>query len=327
MVRLPAVAIDTAVADAIYAVHEREREDWRRPHLGASQIGKKCTRYLWMTFRWAADPTAKDTRAERGRLLRLFRRGDREEVEVVRELKKVPGLTVLDVDPKTGKQWRIDFAGGHYGGSMDGRILGVPAAPKTWHVLEIKTYNAKRFDDLVRRGVQDVAPDHYAQTQAYMRASKLTRALYVAVCKDDDRIYTERIRLDREFADYTVRRADLVVLSRQPLERIKNDPTWWECKMCPFHATCQMGRVEQLERNCRTCLSATPRDDGTWWCEHYQRPLSLGDQRAGCDAHLFVPGLLPWEAVDADEASRSVTYDAGNGARVVDRGKQLLTVQ
>ena len=78
------------------------------------------------------------------------------------------GATVLDVDPETGRQWRVEAHGGHFGGSLDAVAIGLKEAPKTWHVAEFKTHSAKSFRDLVAKGVALSKPQHWAQMQIYM---------------------------------------------------------------------------------------------------------------------------------------------------------------
>jgi hypothetical protein len=80
-------------------------------------------------------------------MLRLFETGRLEEERLIRNLRRI-GVTVLDVDPETGRQWHVQAYGGHFGGSMDGAGLGVPEAPKTRHALEFKTHNARSFAEL-----------------------------------------------------------------------------------------------------------------------------------------------------------------------------------
>src|SRR5438094_7242889 len=98
---------------AIYGWHEKNAEDWRRDHLGASLLGNECERALWYSWRWCSPPDHD------GRLLRLFETGKLEETRFVRELRGI-GATVLDLDPHTGKQWvlKAPGLGGHVGGSM-----------------------------------------------------------------------------------------------------------------------------------------------------------------------------------------------------------------
>jgi hypothetical protein len=56
---------------------------------------------------------------------------------------------------------------------------------------------------LEKKGVKVSKPMHWAQMQVYMLGTKIERALYVAVCKDDDRIYTERVKYDRSRQELT----------------------------------------------------------------------------------------------------------------------------
>lgn len=324
MVKLP--PRDNPTAAAIFARHERDAEDWRRLHLGASIIGEECRRFLWLSFRWASKPQFG------GRMLRLFERGDREEAWIVEELRAI-GMTVEDkdkskpIDPETGEhpQYRQEWIGGHFGGGCDGKVLGVIEAPKTWHVLEVKTSNKKRFEELRKNGVKKSNPKHFAQMQVYMHGFGLSRALYVCVCKDNDEIYTERVSYDKAAAIGYLNLAMLVVTSPEPLTRISEDPTWFKCKWCDQRPVCHLGAYDKLERNCRTCAAATPMVEGGWRCEYHGRELEPEEQRRGCDHHVFVPALLPaWEAVDADDAERFVVYKKPDGSRVVDFGGELL---
>ena len=89
-----------------------------RAHLGASIIGRECSRELWYTFRWVAK------KLHQARILRLFSRGQNEE-ERFNEYLRQGGLTVWDTDPETGEQWRISDVHGHFGGSLDGVVLGL----------------------------------------------------------------------------------------------------------------------------------------------------------------------------------------------------------
>lgn len=313
------------IADVIYDLHEHRAKDWRRPHLGASVVGdEECLRKLWYLFRWARahspamfEPVGKIGR--RGQLLRLFERGEIEERRFADELRAL-GWTVVGAAPD--RQERVSFHGGHFSGSADGRVLGVAGAEKTWHLLECKTSNARRFEDLQRNGVRAAQSGHYAQCQVYMLGLRLTRALYLCACKNDDRIYSERIRFDRAFAEGVVRRARDVVLADRPPVRVSEDPTWFECKMCHYRPICHLGHVWDLERSCRTCVSATPGEDGAWRCEHHGALLDVDAQKRGCDAHRMIPDLLPWEVTGArdDAEGRWIDYRDPTGAVIRDLG-------
>ena len=61
-------------------VQEDEGRKKGRTHLGASVLGRKCLRQIWYGWRWA------HVVQHQGRLLRLFRRGHREEPNFIRLL-------------------------------------------------------------------------------------------------------------------------------------------------------------------------------------------------------------------------------------------------
>jgi hypothetical protein len=277
--------------EAIYAAYEADGDDGFRDHLGASLIGKDCERALWYDFRWA-------TRARfPGRILRLFETGQLEEARLVRNLRRI-GATVLDVDPDTGRQWRVEACGGHFGGSLDAVVIGLLEAPKTWHVLEFKTHSAKSFAELRLQGVRLSKPRHFAQMQVYMHLTGLTRAMYVAVCKDTDEIHVERLPADRQEAERLLAKAGRIVFAQHQPARISDDPAWWQCRLCEHHEACHEGAA--AETTCRSCLHSTPVEGG-WHCARWDRSLSSADQRRACERHLFIPDLVPGVVLDAGE--------------------------
>ena len=287
MAELPSVVSPTR--EAIFAAYEADAYQGFRPHLGASLIGKPCDRALWYDFRWTT------VVQHPGRLLRLFETGQQEEARFVRNLRRT-GATVLEVDPDTGRQWRVTAHGGHFGGSLDAVALNLLEAPKTWHVLEFKTHAAKSFVELVAKGVLLAKEQHYAQMQIYLRLTGMTRAMYLAVNKNNDDLYVERIELDAEYADRLLAKAGRIIFAARPLERVSDDRSWYQCRLCD-HADLCHGQARAAV-NCRTCLSSTPVDGG-WRCERHERLLSEADQRAACDNHLYIPDLVPGEQIDA----------------------------
>jgi len=295
----------TPTLTAIYSAYEAAHREGFREHLGASLIGKSCERALWYDFRWATLPQFP------GRILRLFETGHLEEARLVRNL-RMTGATVLEVDPETGRQWRVEAHGGHFGGSLDAVAIGLREAPKTWHVVEFKTHSAKSFRDLVAKKVALSKPQHWAQMQIYMHLTGLDRALYVAVCKDTDALHVERVHADRAAAVRLLDRARRVIEAKRPPSRISEDPAWWECRFCDHRAVCH--EVAAAESNCRTCLHATPVEGG-WQCARFERPIDGAAQRAGCGKHLFVPELVHGDVTDAGHDH--VVYRLADGTQWV----------
>ena len=159
----------------IDAYHESKPEE-RRSYLGASGLGNPDARALWLNFRWVFEPKLE------GRLIRLFRRGNREEETVVEDLTAI-GCDVIE----TGfNQRSIDF-GCHVKGHSDGIIQsGVPEAPKTPHLLEIKTASKKRFDAFVKDGLEKSNFTYWVQCHVSMQGLNLDRAFFYMVCKYDE---------------------------------------------------------------------------------------------------------------------------------------------
>lgn len=283
-------AIEQAVRD--------NAEDWRRPHLGASVIGGSCTAAIWWSFRWASDP------GHDARTLRLFARGQREE-DSLAYLLRAAGLTVTQADPNTGEQYR--FSDGHFGGSMDGAVQGLPESSQ-WHLLEFKTAGRKAFDQLVKVGVQKAKPEHYAQMNVYMAWTGMERALYVSVCKDDDRLHLERIDFDKDVAARYMQRAQDIIASDVPMEKVSEDPTWYECKWCEHHGVCHGSEAPLV--SCRTCAHVTFRRDGTTHCGLRDGLIPMEFQRKGCEQHRYNPAMLRnWAtAVDASETDNWIRY-------------------
>ena len=276
-----------------------------RPYLGVSLIGHHCARFLWLNFRWFSWDI------QEGRMLRLFRRGQREEETVVADLRMI-GMKLQYV---LDDQLEMDF-GSHVKGHPDGLILsGVPEAPKSLHTLEVKTHNRQSFNELEEKGVREVKPMHYAQMQCEMLGASLTlgkkieRALYVAVCKDDDRLYTERIRLDQAEAHRLIKRGQEIAVSDYMPSPISLRPDWWQCRFCRFHDFCHGAKLLP-EIHCRTCIHFTAEPDGrcTFACYGGQE-IPLEVQRKGCPCHVFHSDMVPaWQMIREKSTKDSACY-------------------
>lgn len=313
---------DSLTVRAIWQAQEAAQDRSERTYLGASVLGDECSRRLWYAFRWAHEAEVFD-----GRKLSIFATGDVWEDRLVAYL-RAAGIEVNAIDPDTGEQYVISFAGGHAGGHTDGQAHNVPEAPKTDHLLEAKSHNDKSFKALKKNGVAAAKPMHLAQMQIYMHERHLTRALYIAVNKNDDEIYTERVEYDRAAGLQLVAKAERIVTSAEPPVRAFEDPTSkmaWVCNYCPARGLCHEQAFAR--RNCRTCLHATPEmsGDGRWSCARLNKDLTKDEQKAGCPHHLFIPGLVPGEQIDADEAAETVTYRLFNGETFVDGLAERVT--
>jgi hypothetical protein len=192
-----------------------------------------------------------------------------------------------------GDQTEIVFCYGHGKGHCDGMCTGVIEAPKTVHLCEFKTLNDKGFKEMVKFGCESATPKYFSQCQIYMKFLNLTRTLFIVVNKNDDNIYMERIKYDKNKADKLVRKAESIILSEGiPDKPFK--PTWYECRFCDAATICH-GDSEP-EVNCRTCQFIDIENEGKWSCSHYGLELSTEQQRMGdkCksyqQAKIFIGG-------------------------------------
>jgi len=295
---------ESETVKAIYA-HWKQRgnAEPERGYLGGSAIGKDCERALWYEFRDCSKPDFS------GRLYRLFNRGHREEPVFVEELKAI-GCEVHEVD-QNGNQFEVVAFGGHFKGHADGVALGIPEAPKTWHLLEMKTSNTKEFKKVKEIGVEKHKPQHFAQMQIYMHLMKLQRALYIVVCKETDELYSERVRYDSKVADAILNRAERVIFSTTPPERIADRADAFACKFCDARELCHnVGEtaVPTPKLSCRQCCHATAERDGTWACAKGE---TFGEV---CKHHLTLPALLDWaeptDSLKNDDGSEVIEFTA-----------------
>jgi CRISPR/Cas system-associated exonuclease Cas4 (RecB family) len=271
--------------ERIFAAIKAKGDERHSQRIGASWIGGDCDRAIWYKFRWAK------LSGFDGRMLRLFRTGKFAEEEIAKDLRNT-GATVLDADPETGEQFFFEDLGGHMCGFMDGAGCGFIEAPATWHVIEYKTHNDKSFADLEKNGLEKSKPQHFAQLQIYMGWSGMERALYVALNKNTDDIYIERVKFNKGDFKALRQRAKEIIFAIDPPDRMSDSPAFWRCKMCEFSGIChQTG--ELAERNCRTCKHCQADEEGGWSCSLHRKILTKDEQEAACADHRYMAGMLP----------------------------------
>jgi len=255
--------------------------------MGASQLGQDCGRAVWYSFHWTTKA------AHSGRMLRLFNRGHIEEARFIAMLLTV-GMPVYQQDAE-GKQFRIQFGDGHGGGSGD----GVTHYNNNPALIEAKTHNEKSFIELAGsleswraylvgeghfkgKGVREAKPEHFVQSQIYLRKMGLTTCLYMAVNKNTDDLYIEIIALNSEHADQYIERGEKLIQMDKPPPRINNSPGYWKCVYCDHKKVCHMKQAP--DRNCRTCQHIKIGEKGTWHCTYptQQMVLPTEKQLLGC---------------------------------------------
>jgi len=265
-----------------------------RPYLGYSGLASPCKRYLWLSFRWCYKKQISK------QLQRIFDRGNMEEPRIIKDLKAI-GCEVFRED-ENGKhieiyghegeiQEEIVGLAGHVKGHFDGKVLGLPGAAKTKHILEAKTMNDKYFKMLIKNGgnetaIKKVFPTYYGQFNSYMGKSNVKRAIFIPVNKNNEERLYIRVHFDEREFDHLENIAFDILTANIPPKRI-GDRTWFECKFCDARHVCHDKDVPPLE-TCRSCIKACIEDEGKWTCELNGKELSLEDQEKGCLKHNVI---------------------------------------
>ena len=254
-------------------------DDGHRKHLGASLINDECRRRLFISFRWVKHIKHS------GRQQRLFNRGHREEDRFIEWLQGI-GATVYHHD-EAGNQFRVSFANGHGGGSLDGIIW----LPKEYGIEfpilgEFKTNGTgKGFDSLLAQGVAVAKPMHYGQMSTYGSDPQyqFTHALYLNICKNDDNLYTEVVKLDWKLGERLRNKATEIINSNVPPPKISNSIAHSICKYCDYNDVCFKGVA--AEKNCRSCAGATPVENKQWFCSVHNAIIPDDVIVTGCDKY------------------------------------------
>lgn len=228
-------------ADRALEVLETRRP--RRRYLGMSALGQSCSRRLWYDYHAPSQGAAFDAAT-----LKRFADGHASEDVMANRLRLVPGLTLLTIDPETGRQWGFSDLDDRLKGHMDGAVAGLMQAPKAWHVWEGKCTNEKSFLAFVKLRNADEKtalakwnPTYYAQAVLYMHYSGMDRH-YLTVCTPGARDWASaRTEADPGEAIRLVEKARRILDATVPLARISNDPAWHECRYCQHHEVCHGG--------------------------------------------------------------------------------------
>lgn len=311
MATLPNLHRDPTL-EAVDAAIEARQERYARDYLGMSSIGSACDRALWYGFRWATDL------AHNAATLKRFADGHHGEALQAMRLRMVAGIELHTVDGR-GKQFGFYDLGGHLRGHIDGAILGLLQAPKTWHIWEHKQVDEKKFRALekAKRELGEKAAleawdeTYFTQGQLYMHFAELTRHYLTCSTPGGRNTISVRTNYHQPTAWRALSRARAIITAAEPPARISDDPGFYQCNWCPHAPICHHGALPIV--NCRTCVHSTPELDGDrrWSCARWGRDLSVPEQIAACDQHLFIPALTPWPVKDADPVENSITYEGG----------------
>lgn len=241
--------------DAISAAVQRKRAgEPPRDYLGGSLLGRACDRELG--FQWFQVATDPD-RGFSGRTYRIFDHGHDAEDRVAEYL-LLAGFD-LRTQKEGGGQWGFGLLKteenplGMIRGHADGVIVAVPPEleeymPELPALWENKSLNDTRWKAVARGGVREAEWEYYVQVQVYMACLAVLRrdprppapALWTAINKNTQEIYSELIPFHEATARHALQRAEAVVTAArvEDLPRIAREPTDFRCRFCDWQAQC-----------------------------------------------------------------------------------------
>lgn len=268
------------VDEAAYG--EPRQRSWR---LGPSSLDTDCDRAVWYQFRWVLPADSGRT----PRMLRLLEHGRIMEDQYAGLLAKLKGFQLWTVDPNAkpsakNKQFGGRSVGDHVGFYLDGICHLPPEYPELGFMpVEFKTAGTGRMFTLTKEDVRVGKSEHYDQMSYYGLKYQMHYGLYMAMNKNDDDLTLQVVELDWGKAEAMDRRMTDIIRSQKPPTRIKENATYFVCKMCKSHAVCHQGAA--YLKNCRSCEYGEPIPGGQWTCNLRSATIPRDVVTVGCDQY------------------------------------------
>ena len=224
---------------------ENENQESRN-YLGGSRLGVSCNRAL--QFEYTSTPKDEDQNFT-GKILRIFQAGHVFEDLAIKWLRDA-GFELI-TNRQNGGQFGFSVAKGKIKGHIDGIVIDAPeflnlTFPMLW---ECKSMNNKSFNETVKKGLIISKPIYASQVavyQAYMEGTipniSKNPALFTAINKDTAELYFELIPFDKSLAQRMSDKGVNVLRATEAhelLPKISNDPSYFECRFCPWQQRCQ----------------------------------------------------------------------------------------
>lgn len=295
-------------------------EHGHRNHLGASELGEPCWRKLWYSFRWVKEEKFDGRmlrlfnvgHSAEPRFVSYLKGIGFEVKEFEKDIMyhnskddtylygtKQDGIDnphYFEMDNLTlgyyfglqkgikPNQFRISGAMGHYGGSLD----GLCKAPTRYQLsediilsLSFKTNkDGSDYEKVSKEALQKSKPKHWAQECQYGYKAGIKYCLYMIENKNNSDITFKIIELDWNYGAQLEKKANDIILAKEPPPRISENSATWDCKFCSFSDICHNG--ETPEKNCRSCRQARPVEDAKWFCCLHQSNIPDEWVKKGC---------------------------------------------
>lgn len=215
----------TTIIDAINDHYEATNVP--RTHLGLSQAGHACSRFLW--YAHAGFPGKQPE----GRVLRLFQLGNILETQTIQDL-QAAGYSLT----RGQEEVALTLDGITLTGHIDG-VLNIDGVD---HLFEHKTASNKKFNQLLKSNSYAIwNPSYFWQLQAYCLGLDLEYAAVFVYNKDNSELYFEKLPFDRVATLGKIADVFKAIGQPTPPERLCPRVDCFESLWCNHHEVCWHG--------------------------------------------------------------------------------------
>ncbi len=230
------------IEQRIHRALEESRKKRNREHapgIMLSSVGK-CPRALWAALHGLEEESPPE-----GRLLVIFELGNAVESHVI-SLLRAAGFSVSDRNYETQQQHAVTAYDGRLRGRLDGTIaLGRDKFERD-DLLEVKSAKVEKFEELLLSGYEAWNEEYADTLHAYMGWGGFRYALAVVYCKNDSRLYCERIAFDPDRFARITRKVEHVLESDAPVAKPDDATSQYStyCKYCSHNQWCYSALAE-----------------------------------------------------------------------------------
>ena len=211
--------------------------DAPRRYIGASSIGRECSREIWYSFN---DVVGGKISAQ---LKTTFKIGKILEDMILDDVESI-GFELERPGEINNYLFCRDKDVAIFQGHMDAILYLTRDHPV---IFDAKTCKNSSFNAFKKDGLKSWSSTYYAQMQAYMGMTDIHHACLLALNKDTSEYHHEWIDYDDIYYHELKARAAEISKSTEPPERINKSPLFWVCNSCRFKTVCHTGDTSDRE--------------------------------------------------------------------------------
>lgn len=193
------------------------KRDEKRNYIGASSIGRQCSRAIYYQLHDAPKEPIKPSLALTFVLGHTVEAMLLDWIESVHPIQRNVGLI---------------------GTIIEGHADAIITMDGVDYILEIKTANSASFNQAKKNGVFRWRPQYFDQVQAYMGMAHVERAIVLVFNKDTSELYEELIAFDQLHYELIVERARQIKIAVEPPVKFSDSAMNFVCKFCEFRVHC-----------------------------------------------------------------------------------------